>query len=140
MFGIGKKKNIEKLQCVIGGRLRDVLAFPRWVNGGRVPNTLKTNSYVIGYHAMMAVNLYIDAVKGKTDVEEQGFVLANSLALALEMNAHDIAAKLENLEGAKDPDFHRGHKHANAAHQNIRNHDKTAFLEFNNNIRHLYRQ
>ena len=139
MFGIGNKKRVEKLYWIIGEQLKDILAFPRWLNDVRVPDALKTNSYVIGYHAMMAVNLYIDAVKGKTDVEEQGFVLANSMAIALEVDAHDIAAKLESLETTKNMEFYRGHKDANVAYQKILRHDEAAFLEFNNNIRHLHR-
>ena len=139
MFGIGKKKRIEKLYHSIGEELRHILAFPRFVNGGRVPDVLTTNSYVIGFHVMMAINLYIDAVKGKTDVEEQGFVMVNSVAIALEVDAHDIAAKLESLETTKNMEFYSGHKDANVAYQKILSHDETAFLEFNNNIRHLYR-
>lgn len=129
---------MKKLWESVGLQLRDILAFPRYMNGGSVPDGLKTSNYVLGYHFMMCLNLYVGAVKGRTNPEEQGFVLANSLALALEMDAHDIGQRLERLMTNPDSDFTRGTEDANRAFEKLMGGNNTAFMEFNSNIRGSY--
>ena len=51
MFGFGKQNRLRRLSEDIGAKLRNVLAFPRHMNDGKVPESLKKNNYVLGYHA-----------------------------------------------------------------------------------------
>ena len=115
-----------------------ILAFPRRINGGEVPDSLKNDHYVIGYHFMMCLNLYLSEVEGKTDAEEQGFVLAGSLAIALEMDASQIKEILPPLMADPDDEFTKGTEDANAAFAKVTDGDMDAFFEFNNQIQEKY--
>ena len=138
MFGFGKQRRMRRLWEEIGARLRDVLAFPRQMNDGQVPESLKKNNYVLGYHFGLCLNLYIESVRGRKETEEQGFVLANALAIALEVDAHEVGQRLEPLMANPDSEFTRGFNHANSAYAQIDTGDVTAFKEFNDNIRGRY--
>ncbi|MBI4684092.1 MAG: hypothetical protein HY755_02720 [Nitrospirae bacterium] len=130
---------MKKLWDSIGMQLRDILAFPRQMNGGNVPDALKTNNYVLGFHYMMCIHLYHFAVKGKTDdPEEGGFVLINSVAIALEMDAHDIVQKVDRFMSNPDKDFTRGIEDAKIAFEKLQEGDTNAMFEFNKNIRGTY--
>lgn len=134
MFGFGKASRMKKLWTEIGTQLSNLFAFHRQMNNGRVPSILKTSSYVLGYLLRMCIHLYYDAVKGKTDFEEQGIVLANSLALALDVDAHDISQRIQILVKNPDHDFNRGKEDAVRAIEKITSGDTTAFYEFTSNI------
>jgi hypothetical protein len=137
MFG-SKTSRAQKLGQRIGSQLRDMLAFPRTMNGGKVPDTLRYDHYVLGYHFMMCLNLYIELKKGKTDPEEQGLVLANALPLALDREIRDLAPALEELMTTPDDEFKLGTEHANAAYDKVSRGDATAFQEFLGKIRVKY--
>ena len=122
----------------IGARLRDILAFPRHMNDGQVPESLKKNHYVLGYHSGLCLNLYIESVRGRTETKEQGFVLMNALAIALEVDAQEVGQRLEPLMANPDGEFTRGFDHANSAYARIGTGDVTALKEFNDNIRERY--
>ena len=138
MFGFGKQKRMQGLWEDIAGKLHNVLPFPRYLNDGHVPESLKNNNYVLGYHFGLCLNLYTESVKGRTNLEEQGFVLMNALAIALEMDAQEVFQRLDPLMANPDADFKRGFEHANSAYDLIGEGDVTAFLEFNENIRGNY--
>ena len=138
MFGFGKNKRMQRLWETIGAQLRNCLAFPRGVNDGRVPNSLKEDHYVIGFHFMLCLNFYVESVKGKTDPEEQGFVLINALAIALDSNGKDVGAILEPLMANPDESFTLGTEHANTAYEKVGQGDTSALEEFNRNIRGKY--
>ena len=135
MFGFGKNKRIKELQESIGLQLRDILASTRVMNGGNIPDSLKANNYVLGFHYMMCVHLYYFAVKGKVDTEEQGFILVNSLVIALEIDAHDIAQRTERLMANPDNDFTRGMEDAKVAFEKMHRGDPSGIVTFNMNIR-----
>lgn len=139
MFGVEKNKRMRKRWETIGGQLRDLLAFPRSMNDDRIPDTLKYDHYVLRFHFMMCLNLYIESVKGRTDPEEQGFILINVLAIALESDAQDIDTELTPLMANPDDAFSRGAEHANLAYEMLVRGDQSAFEEFNRNIRNKYR-
>lgn len=138
MFGFGKTSRIKKLSESIGLQLRDILAFPRRLHGGNVPDALKANNYVLGFHYVMCLHLYFFAVKGKTDIEEQGFVLINSLTTALDMDAHDITQRVERCMGNSDKDFSRGMAEAKVAFEKLHKGDPSGIAEFSENIRYTY--
>ncbi|MEZ5588973.1 MAG: hypothetical protein R3E46_18050 [Sedimenticolaceae bacterium] len=129
---------MKKMWESIGSQLLDILAFPRHMNGGQVPTSLQNNNYVLGYHFMMCMNLYISAVQCKTNPEEQGFVLMSSLAIALGMEPTEIGKKLEPLMSNPDSEFTMGTEDANAAFALLLDGSSDAFLEFNNKIRGRY--
>ena len=138
MFGFGQKDRMKNLWEDIGTQLQNILAFPRQMNRGHVPESLKSNNYVIGYHFMMCMNLYIRAVKGKSNTEEQGFVLMNALAMALGMGATEVGNMLDPLMANPDSEFTKGTEDANVAFGMLLDGDSDAFLEFNNRIRGTY--
>ena len=137
MFG-SKTSRARKLGQRIGSQLRDILAFPRTMNGGNVPDTLRYDHYVLGYHFMMCLNLYIELKKGKTNTEEQGLVLANALPIALDREIKDLAPVLEGLMARPDDEFKLGTEHANAAYDKVSRGDTTAFQQFLGNVRGKY--
>lgn len=140
MFGFNKPSRMKKLWTEIGMQLSDFFAFHRQMNNGRVPPILKTNPYVLGYLLRMCIHLYYDAVKGKTDFEEQGVVLANSLAMALDIDAHDISQRIQTLIKNPDDNFNHGKEDAIRAIEKIRIGDTTAFEEFSINIYKITKQ
>lgn len=138
MFGFGKHKKMQRRWEEIATQLRILLAFPRRMNGDRVPDALKADHYVLGFHFMVGLKLYGEAVKSKADPEEQGFVLINALSIALERDAHDLAEELEPLMKTPDEAFSLGADHGNAAYSRLRQRDERALEEFNRNIRGKY--
>jgi hypothetical protein len=137
MFGFGKRSRMKKLWENIGSQLSDLLAFYRKMNGGSVPEWLKTDKYVIGYHYMMSINLYVNAVNGRTEPEEQGFVVLNSISIALEIPAETIASIIESEVRNSYGSFHSGIRNAKDAIEKLNKGDSTAFLEFNSNLKKL---
>jgi len=87
---------------------------------------------------MMCMNLYVQAVGGRTDPEEQGFVMMNALSYALERDADELTEALEPLMASPDDAFSLGAEHANTAYEKIAQGDHRAFEEFNENIRSKY--
>lgn len=140
MFGFGKTSRMKKLWTEIGTHLSNFFAFHRQMNNGRVPSMLKEDSYVLGYLLRMCIHLYYDAVKGKADFEEQGIILANSLAVALDIDAHDISQRIQSLAKNPDDNFNRGKEDAIRAIEKIRIGDTTAFEEFSINIYKITKQ
>ena len=134
MFGLGKKK-IDVIWKEIAVKLRNISTFQRYSNDGRFPEHLKNNHYVLGYHFMMALNLYIVEIKGKVNTEEQGFVLTNSLSLALEMDASTVGGILEPLMANPDIEFTKGTEDANEAFEMLEQNNELAFAKFNNAIK-----
>ena len=108
------------------------------MNGGQVPDSLKDNHYVLGFHFMLCQNFYAESVKGKIDPEELGFVLLNGLGIALDSDATDINAILEPLAASPDESFTLGTMHANNAYEKLVQGDTSALEEFNRNIRGKY--
>jgi hypothetical protein len=138
MFGLGKQRRIQRLSENIAACLHNALAFPRRMNNGQVPESLRNDNYVLGYHFGLCLSLYIESVNGWTEPEEQGFVLMNALAIALDNDAHTVGQKLEPLMASPDSEFTRGFDHANSAYARVATGDVTAFMEFNENIRACY--
>jgi hypothetical protein len=139
MFGFGKSSRMKKLWTGIGTQLSDFFSYYRR-DSDEIPAELKTNSYVLGYLLRMCLYLYYDAVKGKTDVEEQGFVLANSLAIALNDDARDMSQRIQILIKNPNHDFNRGKEDAISAIEKITKGDTTAFEEFMANIYKITKQ
>lgn len=136
MFGFGKKK-MEIVWNEIAIKLRNVTPFQRYANDGKFPDSLKNNNYVLGYHFMLALNLYIIEVRGKTSPEEQGFILANSLSITLEIDAHALAERLESLMANPDTEFIKGTDDANSAFEMLEQNNDLAFAKFLNTIRDI---
>jgi hypothetical protein len=108
------------------------------MNGDRVPDSLKNDHYVLGFHFMMCLKLYAETVRGKVDPEEQGFVLINALSMALERDARELAEQLEPLMSMPDEAFSVGADDGNAAYNRLGQGDANPFDEFNQNIRGKY--
>lgn len=134
----GKPTSVKNLWEGIGSQLLSILAFPRHENGGRVPEALKNSNYVLGYHFMMCMNLYTNLAQGKKDPEEAGFVLMNSLSMALEMDPVEISKKIEPLMADPDSGFKMGAEDANRAFAMFREGNGEALLDFNSKIRSAY--
>ena len=86
----------------------------------------------------MSLNLHIHFAGGRPDVEEQGFVMLNSIAIALELDAEEVFETLDPLMSNPTADFQRGVDHANTAFEKIAAGDVTAHKEFNDNMRGSY--
>ncbi|MHA1570857.1 MAG: hypothetical protein ACTSWM_03470 [Alphaproteobacteria bacterium] len=138
MFGLGKKKHMHQFSVDAGTNLRNVLAFPRHVNDGQIPESLKNDNYVLGYHFGLALNLYLKFAKGQNEAAEQGFFLMNALAIALEVDAREVGNRLEPLMENPDSKFKLGFDHAQSAFTKMEIGDNTAFKEFNESIRGRY--
>jgi len=136
MFGFGKNKK-EKLWSDVAEKLREISAFQRYANDGKFPDTLKNSNYVLGYHFMMALQLYQAMVNGRTETEEQGFVLANSLSLALEADSEFINSKVMPLIQNPDHEFSEGVQDANEAVEMLGANNNLAFAKFNNRVRDI---
>lgn len=141
MFGFGKASKIKKLSNSVGLQLRDLLAFHRHMNNGNIPSKLKENNYVLGFHYMMCIHLYYFAANGKTDdLEERGFILINAMAMALDVDAHDIAQLTEKLMKDEDKEFARGMDEAKVAFEKMHSGDKDAVVEFSLNTQKIIDQ
>jgi hypothetical protein len=114
-----------------------ILAFPRSLYGN-IPNSLIESDYVVGYHFMIALNCYIELSKGKIDVEVQGLVLAQALSAAFGIDGVEVSERFLPMIQSPSLEFERGTNDANNAYAMILENNSNAFLEFNNNIRHLY--
>lgn len=139
MFGFGKSARIKRLSNDIGMKLRDILAYHRRMNDGRISDILKSSNYILGFHYMICIHLYYFAIGGKTgdDIEERGLVLMNSLAQALEMDLRDVGIRTEQLMRNPDHDFTCGMDDAKDAFEKIYTGNPTALIEFNKTVREL---
>ena len=88
---------------------------------------------------MIALNSYIELSKGKIDVDAQGLVLAQALSAALGIDGAEVSERLLPMIQNPSLEFERGTNDANDAYDMILESNSDAFLEFNNNIKHLYR-
>ncbi|OOY37350.1 hypothetical protein BOV90_10425 [Solemya velum gill symbiont] len=136
MFGFGKKK-IETIWNDVAIKLREITAFQRYANDGKFPNEFKDSNYVLGYHFMMALQLYIAMMNGKTNPEEQGFVLINSLSLALEVDSDIIINRVMPLIENPDAEFSEGAQDAMEAIEMLNANNDLAFAKFNNRVREI---
>lgn len=140
MFDIWKSRrtDIEKIADEVSRRVFLILAFPRSLYEN-IPNSLIESDYVVGYHFMIALNSYIELSKETTDVEAQGLVLAQALSAAFGIDGVEVSERLLPMIQNPSLEFERGASDANNAYDMILENNSDAFLEFNNNTRHLYR-
>lgn len=106
------------------------------MNGGKVPDSLRNDAYVLGYLFMMCLCLYVKFVGGQTDPEEKGFVLSNSLAIALDMNARSLMAILQPQMESPSAQFQLGVNQATIDFEKIEHGDADSpYAEFRRIIR-----
>ena len=140
MFNLWKsrKTDIENIADEVSRRVFLILAFSRSLYGN-IPNSIVESDYVVGFHFMIALNSYIELSKGKIDVDAQGLVLAQALSAALGVDGAEVSERLLPMIQNPSLEFERGTNDANDAYDMILESNSDAFLEFNNNIKHLYR-
>ena len=140
MFNLWKsrKTDIENIADEVSRRVFLILAFPRSLYEN-IPNSIVESDYVVGFHFMIALNSYIELSKGKIDVDAQGLVLAQALSAALGVDGAKVSERLLPMIQNPSLEFERGTNDANDAYDMILESNSDAFLEFNNNIKHLYR-
>ena len=122
-----KKKKFE-LDAV--QRLKNVSAFARWQNDGKVPNRFKESDYVLGYHCKMVAVMQAD-YEGSLSAEEKGWMLWNIISETLEMDIEVTKERLTPLMKNPTDAFEEGLMDADRALVMMMDGDDNAFVEFN---------
>ena len=124
-----RKKNKFEQDAV--QRLKNVSAFARHKNNGKVPNHYKESDYVLGYYCMMTALLQRFHYDGSLSAEEQGLMLWRIISEALEMDIEVVAERIEPLMINPTDAFEEGRSDADKALVMLMDGDENAFVEFN---------